>query len=893
MTEQITGTEKTFVGLFEGLDGSEAGRALRAIRKVEIPLVQRDYAQGRSDDKVKDIRVSFLDSIYTAIVEGSHLSLDFVYGGVTNSVLRPLDGQQRLTTLFLLHWYLANRSGAADPEAPWGRFTYDTRPSARRFCELLMQSPPPESEDWDRLSAWLADQPWYLYVWEQDPTIASMLVMLDAIHDRFGELDADFAWRRLTDPVQPAVSFFVLPIEEIGAGDELYIKMNSRGKPLTDFETFKARFEQAIQPPERSTLIAHKLDGAWADVLWPIHGGDNIVDDEFLRYIEFLVDVGEWRAGLVTEGRLLDRAARLVGGGSTRALDALDFFERAFDTWGSGAIDEFFEGVFRGPGPRAGDDDLRPVLFTPEGLDGVNLFELCCHHYGSMRGERARAFPLGLTIMLYGVLVHRLEGTDNPLARLRVLRNLVESSENEIRAERMPEHLAEVEVLMRTGDVEGIRSFNQIQVTDEIRKADFLGQHPEAVPAVALLEDHRLLRGTLAAIELDPSTIEQRAEAFTAIFSDNTHWATLTGALLACGDYYRRRNDHRFLFGSPSTDSSWRSLLAGPARTPLEEVQEPLGRLLDEVAGCDGSSVAAFEHVTAQRIEQSERTNHYDWRYYLVKYPEMREGTSGIFVTASGEMGYEVCALKRTALNSYYRDPYLLAIYRSLGVDRFWLEDPWFTGLAHLPRWLRLRRAEVAVRSVERGLEFAVPPELMSNVGEILRSVEEVEVNPDGLFWSAPQHIVAGKQVDAVDRVQVGRRMLERVLSDMPPQLLRDDIFTEIDVRGHQLATRIADLLRDADNLRRSWVWVPRDRSGNWCAFELADGRCIELILRPDDKTRVSLVVKAYPSYGKTGNLFQGFDHAPLGVSWPAPDREIAEAFLKQVVNLQERLSRS
>ena len=32
----------------------------------------------------------------------------------------------------------------------------------------------------------------------------------------------------------------------MGSGEDLYIKMNSRGKPLTPFENFKARFEQAI-----------------------------------------------------------------------------------------------------------------------------------------------------------------------------------------------------------------------------------------------------------------------------------------------------------------------------------------------------------------------------------------------------------------------------------------------------------------------------------------------------------------------------------------------------------------------------------------------------------------------------------------------------------------------
>lgn len=868
MTEQITGIETTFVGLFEGVHSPDADPVLKSIRAVEIPLIQRDYAQGRATEKVKDIRLLFLDAIRHAIVTDQHLSLDFVYGGVAEGVLRPLDGQQRLTTLFLLHWYLANRSGQADPDAPWGNFSYDTRPSARRFCDLLMTSPPPEGEDWGRLSDWLADQPWYLYVWEQDPSISSMLVMLDAIHTMFRDVDAELAWGRLTDPLRPAISFFVLPIEEVGAGDDLYIKMNSRGKPLTDFETFKARFEQAIQPPTTASMIAHKLDGSWADVLWPYHGGDNIVDDEFLRYIEFLVDVGEWRAGSATEGRLLTRATQLLGGGTDSASQALGFFERAFDTWSGVAIDDFFNGLFRGPGRRSNPEDLRPTLFTPEWLEGVNLFEMCCHNYGLMRSDRVRSFPLGLTILLYGVLTHRLVQTEDFGPRLRALRNLVESSENEIRAERMPDHLAEVEALMRTGDVGAVKSFNQIQVADEVRKAEFLRENPEAIASLALLEDHRLLRGTLTAFELEPATVDSRAMVFEEVFEDNVHWPMLTGALLACGDYFRRRNAQSFQFGSPTTESWWRTLLTGPARTPLEQVREPLSRLLDHVAERHETLADAYERIIASWLEAGEQAGHFDWRYHFVKYPTMREGTSGIYVTGSEELSYEVCAMKRSNLNSYYRDPYLLAIYRSLGVDCHRLEDPWFTGYARAPRWLRIRRTDIALRSVEEGIEIAVPPELLGEVGPILRSVVEVEERPGGYLWPAPKRVMAGEPVDTVDRVLVDAQLFQRILDHLDPRGLREDLPEELDVRGHVISTLIGDRLRENVNLRRSWVSLPRDRVGVWVAFELADGLCIELILQPDDEARVRLEVKAYPSYGNWTNLFAGFDHIPLGVGW-------------------------
>jgi hypothetical protein len=77
------------------------------ISRIEIPLFQRDYAQGRMTSTVQRIRTSFLDVLHKAVTGGSAVSLDFVYGDVDAGTLRPLDGQQRLTTLFLLHWYLA------------------------------------------------------------------------------------------------------------------------------------------------------------------------------------------------------------------------------------------------------------------------------------------------------------------------------------------------------------------------------------------------------------------------------------------------------------------------------------------------------------------------------------------------------------------------------------------------------------------------------------------------------------------------------------------------------------------------------------------------------------------------------------------------------------------
>ena len=85
---------------------------------IRIPIIQRDYAQGRVQET--QVRKSFLDQLKSVLSDTSaHLDLDFVYGdelsndGHEGKCFIPLDGQQRLTTLFLLHYYLSRRDEAS------------------------------------------------------------------------------------------------------------------------------------------------------------------------------------------------------------------------------------------------------------------------------------------------------------------------------------------------------------------------------------------------------------------------------------------------------------------------------------------------------------------------------------------------------------------------------------------------------------------------------------------------------------------------------------------------------------------------------------------------------------------------------------------------------------
>lgn len=182
----MKGFASTYRGIF---DSAPDGRP--TISSIEIPIIQRDYAQGREDTDTVAIRRDFLDVLISALTTTDSVGLDFIYGEVADGVLKPLDGQQRLTTLFLLHWYVASRAQALDAGAPWTEFRYATRLSAEYFCGELVSHTWPAAET-DPVE-WIIDQPWYLFPWRTDPTIQSMLVMIGAIHERLSGNHHDFA----------------------------------------------------------------------------------------------------------------------------------------------------------------------------------------------------------------------------------------------------------------------------------------------------------------------------------------------------------------------------------------------------------------------------------------------------------------------------------------------------------------------------------------------------------------------------------------------------------------------------------------------------------------------------------------------------------------------------
>ncbi len=291
------------------------------IDKISIPMIQRDYAQGRKlrtgkkdSAKLNPAGKKFINEIFAVLSsdsEDGRLELDFIYGSITREkgagsaakyVFSPLDGQQRLTTLFLLYWFIG---GAELPPEKRGKlseilrnFVYLTRRSSTDFCQQLVNElnrnnlnylPVTEAvlndgvgiESADDIVAQIKDLHWFHDAYKLDPTIVSMLNMLGEIQALYLERGCKNVFGKLE-----RFKFYVLPLSNFNLTEDLYVKMNARGKQLTEFENFKADLQDWMKKHARELNLGKqryagrdlpydiffigKIDNEWSQIFWNI-----------------------------------------------------------------------------------------------------------------------------------------------------------------------------------------------------------------------------------------------------------------------------------------------------------------------------------------------------------------------------------------------------------------------------------------------------------------------------------------------------------------------------------------------------------------------------------------------------------------------------------------------
>lgn len=658
---------------------------------VRIPQLQRDYVQG--SDKSKEIRDLFICDLVETLsadtpeAKQKTLHLDFIYGStyeeapasglhphwkegelhfdIPNSdvneprkVFLPLDGQQRLTSLWLLHWMLCPETEADAAKKLLSHFSYATRSSSRRFCAALVahigDGELKQQLKTNKAKSALMEAPWFLPAWQKDPTVNSMIEMLVAIGTRLGEADTAPLWNRLQEG---AITFTVIEIQsnEFRLTDELYIKMNNRGRMLTDWECYKAKaieclgevvfteenagLWESLQANEQektpADYFSFRIDGRWQDFFWHLsRGRESPLEDRVQRSDEMMRSFFTWWAeyryyhyntGECSDKMHVFKSAKEIAllfqvlnklheigcphGESVENQDQeKEFLETAF-----GVVDEM-------------PVEVRLHFTGSEGNESRvgDLFRLLCE------GKLERRHQVLVYYLLLRLVKYNEKATDANLHDfLRVVRNFlygirktekmafnsgIELKELSGYAKYLDEVLGEKEVYagLSSKEISEGTFQNMSAFRHEVEKAKWICAHPAEKTALFQLEEHDLLRGFLRNLPWQDSSginIRRLREAFFEVFGSPRQQETekpsdklVARALVACG--FRGilnkgiKNYTWWAYSFGGNESRWRFVLT-----------YPLDKRNNDTTGrhtlCEALQELFKQYIDKQYIEQS------------------------------------------------------------------------------------------------------------------------------------------------------------------------------------------------------------------------------------------------------------------------------------------------
>lgn len=584
--------------------------------KVEIPIIQRDYAQGRQDSHTKRVRTNLLFAIKEAILENTPpLDLNFIYGKVENQKFIPVDGQQRLTTLFLLHVY-----AFANDESRTGlleNFSYKTRKTSREFFEKLVKNRSSLFHSEETPSTIISDSEWFVTSWQFDPTVSSALVMLDAIKETFNDIE------NLSDKLSVAPSpltFQFLEMENLAMEDSLYIKLNARGKPLSAFENLKAEIVRRAEKIKYPLLkeMEQNFDGLWTDMFWSRFNSQ--FDESFLNFFGVI---------FMNHG--------IIPNDNTDWLSSVEFEKVTKETL---------------------DTIYYSLNYLSKNADRP-AFEIVNNAVSSNPTYPGRVLMHAVTTFLF---FSKGESVDNFNHWLRIFKNLTHNS-----------RIDEMEIYKRA--IEGINNvsnewnsflsyfssqgkmtgFSSEQIREEQIKAKFITLNPANLNVFAEAEKHPYFKGEIRSAlyyagfydsKGDVQIFQDYWQKISLLFESNKpkYGNLLRRALLCFGDYRLPIKHYKTLCSDnpeePNRNPSMKSLFAnhGPI---VKELLDSLNPNLD------------FEKQLNKILTESQ-LDKTDWRYCFVNYPELFNLMNTQFLRTRGVNGVTILVPNKESTGKNY-----------------------------------------------------------------------------------------------------------------------------------------------------------------------------------------------------------------------------------------------
>ncbi|OEW67345.1 SigF [Campylobacter sp. BCW_4321] len=599
--------------------------------QIKIPIIQRDYAQGRIEASI--IRDKFLDNILVHLNNNKEMCLDFIYGSVKNDVFLPLDGQQRLTTIFLLYWYSGKKE---DKEIDFlKKFTYETRASSREFCQKLIQEEFNTFEDSDKLSEKIKNSSWFLYFWDNDPTIKSMLAMIDDIHKKFNN-------EEFFDKLE-LLKFHFIKLENFNLDDDLYIKMNARGKKLTDFEIFKAEFEKFLISNKKNLFKEYfikNIDGEWTDLFWRL-GFKNkhyLIDDAFMNFFYFISEMlhvkNKEKTTVIDFENMKKNISKLIENVYLND-ENIDFFFKAI---------KYLENIANFNKENLSDNFEKNKLALFDKYPDLLIKVI--------NNDKGNLINLQQKILLFIIISNFVENEGNInvvnlLDKLRIVRNLTQriralkQGKIDYTATLSYEKLYYILNLSLVNAKENIYTYlinNEVKLTNtdiskdsldqEVYKAKYIQNDNNLKCTIQQLEDYKYICGDLSFFLFeDKELLKFASDNITKIFTSKTH--LIIRSLLTIEDYAKyigfAGSGSKYYFG---VDNKWEILLTKNNQNDMEDYTDYLGlfyqffkkykSIKDEFLDYDSNEI--LEQLILDYLNNKGNINYTSWVYYFIKH---------------------------------------------------------------------------------------------------------------------------------------------------------------------------------------------------------------------------------------------------------------------------------
>ena len=652
--------------------------------RVRIPLIQRDYVQGA--DKNNDKRDKFLCSLLSALKEGKEYPLDFIYGSTNTEYFEPLDGQQRITTLFLLY-YVLKQVSQVKPESKIdeqiSQFTYVTRNSSTAFCQNLF-AVGQKLELGDMPSKCIKNQSWFCEEWLYDPTIKAMLEMLDAIMNQLNSDTYKWQWdimaHNLYGKQESLIQFECLNIGDYNLDDSLYVKMNARGKQLTDFENWKADFIKYLETKWKGkeyngcsirTYFEQHIEHEWTDMLWPYalkinedaQGSEYpLTDSLFMNLYDYLLQMIFFAKMPKIDGKDVttdDFAKYKETILDNLTEDELHFLFQALDFFTSIKSNAFFDDLFYLDGTLYNE---KVRLF---GLQNTNLFELCI--------TADKTFTVKMQVLLYCILLYAIKYTiqevnANLTRYTRVCRNLIESIwqvqrlsiVSNVRLTDMAKYKRVIEQLIAHEDIRQALA----NISDETTGFGDIKLEKNKIQALAI-EDLPFIRGCLK--ELDPQQLSQNQEkvheallAFENQDNENAIIRLLVSNGFTGYTFGWCRRGMRYFFGRCG---SWDVLFFSKNETFKIALQKYIQGYID------GKNIDAQLKDIVIPIEEDNAFNHYVLKYPQCIYSENAANYNLVSIAEDNRNSFDYIVLSSNSGNplmAYHLDIFTNAVWQIL-----------------------------------------------------------------------------------------------------------------------------------------------------------------------------------------------------------------------------------